>query len=47
MKPMLGLTKHLSMPAWVHAGGDCASAGAPSTAISANDAAVKQVFNIE
>jgi hypothetical protein len=46
MKPMLGLTTHLSMPACVHAGGDWASAGAPSTAISASAATVEQVFNI-
>jgi hypothetical protein len=35
------------MPACVHEAGDWASAGAASTAISANDAAVEQVFRIE
>jgi hypothetical protein len=44
---MLGLTKHLSMPACVHGVGDWPSAGAASTAISASAAAVEQVFSIE
>jgi hypothetical protein len=47
MKPMLGLTTHLSMPACVHAGRDWALAGAPSTANSTSAAAVENNFDIE
>jgi len=46
MKPMLGLTTHLSIPACVHRG-DWAPAGAASIAISASAAKVELVLNIE
>src|SRR4029079_10388366 len=47
IKPMLGLTTHLSIPACVHDGGGWAPTGAASSAPSASAATVQQIFNIE
>jgi hypothetical protein len=46
MKPMLGLSLHVSMPVCVHDGGVWATAGIANVATAASAAKTEKCFNI-